>query len=651
MGPNRRFSRWIFLDKEKRLFSGRNSKKSGESLFFLLNHVYKHNNWPKEARSVFKTVRILGNCVLESCFPGNKDNIYIQPKTMNKVRDQYDLHVLKGMMNYLWIKYHVFKEGNLKMQLDTYLIYIFAGYYQKYELNKIFIVFETVKWHFFRLFHEKYVKWMKIISGRWLYSKMLVKNLEKRTNCQENPKLFIFYQPNVYFTGLNYIDLYINSRNKEISSKRIQKQANIYNMWKRNSLYPLEQDKKLIYRNWNEILKIKTIRRIYGSKVFQRSYTKAQNKYSNIIQDIQDYIGKKKYNNCNKILSEDISLIQVNDLKQFQCYIESLLENVSKQGDIYIMNKILRLLGKLDHGMIDQSYFLIKTHLNLLLNTSPKDSYQKLLPKYNSETTFFYDSFKSSLPKVPTISHWKLILQFYIKANAINSLSFSSSLLINSLLQIQISKLKPSPEIYFMVIYALVVSPEFRPLGSDCCQKTQSINTTIRIKKVLEVVKLISNEIDFDIDKEKLLHALYLACCPSITEVLEYTTNPISSLGNQNSNNSSLILDPRAFLIEDLMILHKIPYSFNFEKLRFTVLASCKLWSIFWKRFKDISVREPQKDENFYVLIFKLINDSKNKKQIRFALETIWPLICEQLKINVTPKIADIINKLRNHKS
>ncbi|QSL66784.1 hypothetical protein MERGE_001170 [Pneumocystis wakefieldiae] len=388
--------------------------------------------------------------------------------------------------------------------------------------------------------------------------------------------------------------------------------------------------------------------KIHGSRIFQRSYTRDQNKHFDIIQEIQNYIEKKSYNNCNKALSGDISS---DNLKQFQHYIVPLLENLSKDGDIYTINKILRLVRKLDYGMIDQPYFLIKTHLHLLLNTSLENSYQKLLPKYDSETTFFYDSFKSSLPKVPTISHWKLILQFYIKANTINSLSFPSSFLINSLLQIQISKLKTPPEIYFMVIYALVVSPEFRPLGSDHCQKTQFANTTIRIKKVLEVVKLINNEINFDINKEKLFHALYLACCPSITEVLEYTTNPIPPLADKNFNNANLILDPRAFLIEDLMILHKIPYSFKFEKLRFTVLASCNLWNVFWKRFKDLSMREPQKDENFYILIFKLINDSKNRKQTQFALQVMWPLICEQLKINVTPKMMDVIDKLKDHKS
>ncbi|EMR08750.1 hypothetical protein PNEG_02923 [Pneumocystis murina B123] len=651
MGLNRYYYMEAFLNRKYGFFFRKKLQKKGKNSFFFLNHIYKYNNDCNKVKDVIKTKKLSENYHLENKFPKNKDIGYLLLKKFNKIENQYDLHILKELFHFLWSNYHIFKKGNFKIQLDKYLKYIFIKYHQKFELNNISITFRRIKQIFLILLHKNFIKWIEILSNKQSYSEILFKNLDSKTNCQKNSKLFLFYQPNVCFPSWTYINFYINDNNMEVFNKKIQKEINIHDMWKKKGLYPLENNQNFIYKNWNEILNLKIIRKIYGSRTFQRSYTKTRNKYSNIIQDIQNYIEKKNYNNCNRFASRDISSISTDDLKQFQYYVEPLLENLSKQGDIFTMNKVLRLLRELDHGMIDQSYFLIKTHLNLLLNTSSENSYQKLLPKYDSETTFFYDSFKSSLPKVPTISHWKLILQFYIKANKINSLSFPSSFLINSLLQIQISKLKPPPEIYFMVIYALVVSPEFRPLGSDYCQETQFINTTVRIKKVLEVVKIINNEIDFNINKEKIFHALYLACCPSIIEVLEYTTDSILSLANQNFNNANLILDPRAFLIEDLMVLHEIPYSFKFEKLRFTVLASCNLWDVFWRRFKDLSIREPQKDENFYILIFKLINDSKNKKQIQFALEVIWPSICEQLKINATPKITNVIDKLRNHRS
>ncbi|KTW32313.1 uncharacterized protein T551_00404 [Pneumocystis jirovecii RU7] len=333
--------------------------------------------------------------------------------------------------------------------------------------------------------------------------------------------------------------------------------------------------------------------------------------FFNTIQDIQDYLYEKNCNYCDKYISNNFS-ISKNNLNQIQTF-EFLLEKFSKQGNIIVLNKILRLVRKLNLNTIDQSYFLIKAHLNLLLSVSSEEAFQELLPKYFSETTFFYNSFKSSLPRTPTISHWELILQFYIKANTINYNSFPFSLLIDSLLQIQASGLKLSLETYFMIINALVVSPEFRPPKSDYAEEIHYMNTTIRIKKVLYILQLLNNQIELNINKGKLFEALYLACCPSIIQILQYTLNQALSL-NQDFRNINLILDSRAFLIEDLMILHKIPCSFEFEKLKFIILASCNLWDIFWIRLKNLSISKSQRDKNLYTSINELIASSKEIK-------------------------------------
>ncbi|KAG5518747.1 hypothetical protein PMAC_002716 [Pneumocystis sp. 'macacae'] len=330
------------------------------------------------------------------------------------------------------------------------------------------------------------------------------------------------------------------------------------------------------------------------------------------IRDIRDYLYEKNYNYNDKYIFNTFS-ISTDNLDKFQIFIKLLLEDFSKQGNIIALNKILRLLRKLNLDTIDESYFLIKAHLNLLLSASLEKASQKLLPKYFSESTFFYNSFKSSFPKVPTIPQWELILQFYIKANSINYNSFPFSLLIDSLLQIQASGLKLSLETYFMIINALVVSPEFRPFKSDHSHKAHYMNTTIRIKKILYILQLVNNQTKSDINKEKIFEALYLACCPSVIQILQYISKQTLSL-DPNIRNTNLVLDSRAFLIEDLMSLHKTSCSFEFEKLKFIILASCNLWDIFWIRFKNLSISKSQRDKNLYTSIDELIISPKKTK-------------------------------------
>ncbi|KAG4305499.1 hypothetical protein PORY_001055 [Pneumocystis oryctolagi] len=288
---------------------------------------------------------------------------------------------------------------------------------------------------------------------------------------------------------------------------------------------------RLKFSHKNIGLNIKNVKVLNYGFFQKKLYTNSSERLFNTARNIRNNLCEKGCN-YNKYINEFLISNDLNEIESF----ELLLEDISKQVNINTLNRILRLIEKSNLSAIDKSYFLIKAHLKLLLATSLKKTSQELLPKYPSETTFFYDSFKSSLPITPTISHWEFILQFYIKANTINYISFPFSLLIESLLQIQASRLKLSSKIYFMVINAIVISPEFRPFKSDYSQETHSINTTIRIKKVLNILQLMQNHIEFDINKEKIFHALYLACCPSITQVLQYALNQELSLDKDSTN-------------------------------------------------------------------------------------------------------------------
>ncbi|KAK9236100.1 hypothetical protein V1525DRAFT_380175 [Lipomyces kononenkoae] len=333
--------------------------------------------------------------------------------------------------------------------------------------------------------------------------------------------------------------------------------------------------------------------------------------------------------------------------------LEEILLDLCRAGQVSILRKIASLVPEgftFQDTNDDMRSLQIAALTNFLILESHIET--NLRNDLRSILTDF-DEIISSDSGAPI--HWRRRLEFLQVAHSLDYNEVPVRLLTDSLLEQFVHGVPIREEDFMLALTTIVLSKQFIPEEKQRAKIRDAIVwervTDKRFAEICYLLRTCARPARLEIfNNPDLFTVLYRGCIQFSYDYNVLSRYPLpSGLGRWDKNADVIPVDPRAGMIDKIVIKHGIEATPTYMFMSLTSLAHAQRFDLFWKKWKDLFVYGVKRDVWMWSNVAVLVSRSGNVNAMEHFLAAQWPMMIAEFEADgfegpVPEEMVDAVN-------
>ncbi|KAK9351344.1 hypothetical protein V1523DRAFT_369067 [Lipomyces doorenjongii] len=321
---------------------------------------------------------------------------------------------------------------------------------------------------------------------------------------------------------------------------------------------------------------------------------------------------------------------------QGQIELEEILTDLCRAGQVSKLRNIASLIPEA-FTCLDTEDDIQSLQIAALTNFLILESHSKigLSSELRSILRDFDDimSWNSAAP-----IHWRRRLEFLQVAHSLNYNEVPVRLLTESLVEQYAHGVPIRQDDFMLALTTIALSKEFIPLEKQRAKIQESMVwervTNKRFAEICYLLRTCARLARLEsFNNPDLFTVLYRACIQFSYDynVLSRYPHP-SGMGRWDKSADVIPVDPRAGMIDKIIMKHGIEATPTYILMSLTSLAHAQRFDLFWKKWKDLYVYGVKRDVWMWSTVAVLVSRSGNVTAMEHFLASQWPMMIAEFE-------------------
>ncbi|KAK9254391.1 hypothetical protein V1507DRAFT_480149 [Lipomyces tetrasporus] len=234
--------------------------------------------------------------------------------------------------------------------------------------------------------------------------------------------------------------------------------------------------------------------------------------------------------------------------------------------------------------------------------------------------------------------HWRRRLEFLQVAHSLNHKQVPVRSLTDSLVEQLVHGVPIHQDEFMLALTSIALSKQFVPEEKQRGKIRGEIEwarvTDKRFAEICYLLRTCARPARLEIfNNPDLFTVLYRACIQFSYDYSVLSRHPLpSGLGRWDKGADVIPVDPRAGMIDKILIRHGIEATPTYTLMSLTSLAHAQRFDLFWKKWKDLHVHGVQRDVWMWSTVAVLVSRSGNVNAMEYFLAAQWPTMIPELE-------------------
>ncbi|KAK9247769.1 hypothetical protein V1506DRAFT_531399 [Lipomyces tetrasporus] len=234
--------------------------------------------------------------------------------------------------------------------------------------------------------------------------------------------------------------------------------------------------------------------------------------------------------------------------------------------------------------------------------------------------------------------HWRRRLEFLQVAHSLNHKQVPVRSLTDSLVEQLVHGVPIHQDDFMLALTSIALSKQFVPEEKQRGKIRGEIEwarvTDKRFAEICYLLRTCARPARLEIfNNPDLFTVLYRACIQFSYDYSVLSRHPLpSGLGRWDKGADVIPVDPRAGMIDKILIRHGIEATPTYTLMSLTSLAHAQRFDLFWKKWKDLHVHGVQRDVWMWSTVAVLVSRSGNVNAMEYLLAAQWPTMIPELE-------------------
>ncbi|KAK9369309.1 hypothetical protein V1509DRAFT_620349 [Lipomyces kononenkoae] len=237
-----------------------------------------------------------------------------------------------------------------------------------------------------------------------------------------------------------------------------------------------------------------------------------------------------------------------------------------------------------------------------------------------------------------TSIHWRRRLEFLQVSHSLNYNEVPVRLLTESLLEQFTHGVPIREEDFMLALTTIVLSKQFIPKEKQHAKIREATVwervTDKRFEEICYLLRTCARLARLEVfNNPDLFTVLYRGCIQFSYDYNVLSRYPLpSGLGRWDKSADVIPVDPRAGMIDKIIIKHGIEATPTYMFMSLTSLAHAQRFDLFWKKWKDLFVYGVRRDVWMWSNVAILVSRSGNVNAMEQFLATQWPMMIAEFE-------------------
>ncbi|KAK9362313.1 hypothetical protein V1504DRAFT_449173 [Lipomyces starkeyi] len=321
---------------------------------------------------------------------------------------------------------------------------------------------------------------------------------------------------------------------------------------------------------------------------------------------------------------------------QGQIELEEILTDLCRAGQASILRNIASLIPEA-FTCLDTEDDIHSLQIAALTNFLTLESHIKT--SLSDELRSILRDFDDIMPwNSAAPIHWRRRLEFLQVAHSLNYNEVPVRMLTESLVEQFAYGVPISQDDFMLALTTIALSKQFIPVEKQHAKIQEAIVwervTNKRFAEICYLLRTCARLARLEIfNNPDLFTVLYRACIQFSYDynVLSRYPHP-SGMGRWDKSADVIPVDPRAGMMDKIIIKHGIEATPTYILMSLTSLAHAQRFDLFWKKWKDLYVYGVKRDVWMWSTVAVLVSRSGNVNAMEHFLASQWPMMIAEFE-------------------